>query len=91
MEKHDGHRLTDCSEFMSTYLKPLILKEQKFLQSEHDGDLVSIYHDEATHNGESFAQIYRRISPNLDIILRAYQVAWHRLVLFWLRASLSTR
>ena len=76
LEKHAGHRLTDCSELMSTYLKPLILKEQKLLQSEHDDDLVSIYHDETTHNGESFAQIYRRISPNLDILLRAHQVTW---------------
>ena len=76
LEKHAGHRLTDCSELASTYLKPLMLKEQKLLQSEHDGNLVNIHHDETTHNGESFAQIYRRISPNLDIILRAYQVAW---------------
>ena len=61
---------------MSTYLKLLILKEQKLVRSEHDDDLVSTYHDETTHNGESFVQIYRQISPNLDIILRAYQVAW---------------
>lgn len=76
LERHAGHRLIDGSTMMRTYLKPLQAKEQNLLQTEHCDDLISIYHDETTHNGESFAQIYRRVSQDLKIILRAYSVSW---------------
>ena len=48
---------------MRTFVPPLKLKEEKLLKAEFKNELVGCYHDGTTHNGESFAVVYRACKP----------------------------
>lgn len=78
LERRCGHRLIHTCHLMNQYLGPLQLKELATVRGEIQDQLFSIYHDETTHNGESFAQISRTCTMDLDIQLRCYNVKWLR-------------
>ena len=51
------------NDMCKTYIPPLKLKEEKILRSEFKGEFVGVYHDGTTHQGESFAIVFRACLP----------------------------
>ena len=44
-------------------MPPLKLKEESTLREEFQGEFIGCYHDGTTHNGESFAMVFRACKP----------------------------
>ena len=63
LERGMGMSLQRSDEMVRTYLPPLKLKEENKLKAEFKGELVGVYHDGTTHNGESFAIVFRACLP----------------------------
>ena len=59
LERHSGMSLCGRQHLMASYLPPLKLAEDRRLKDEFKNEFVGVYHDGTTHNGESFAIVYR--------------------------------
>ena len=55
--------LTGRQHMVTTFMPPLKIKEEKTLRAEFKGEFIGCYHDGTTHNGESFAVVYRCCKP----------------------------
>ena len=63
LERISGISLTGRQHMVSTFLPPLKVKEETTLRAEYKNEFVGVYHDGTTHNGESFAVVYRACKP----------------------------
>ena len=82
LEKRMGVSLTQSNNLVQAYLPPLKLKEHKTLMSEFRGELIGVYHDGTTHNGESFCIVFRACKSGF--VFKVCCVRVH-----WLRGSMS--
>ena len=58
----------------TTYIPALKLKEEKALKAEFKNEFVGVYHDGTTHNGESFAIVYRACKPGFQFRISCVRV-----------------
>eukprot|EP00966_Prymnesium_polylepis_P020702 476409-Prymnesium_polylepis.1 len=63
LERRMAIDLTQSNHLAGTYIPPLKLKEEKTLREEFQGEFIGCYHDGTTHNGESFAIVFRACKP----------------------------
>ena len=63
LERRMSISLSHSSHLTRTYVPALKLKEEKTLRSEFKGAFIGVYHDGTTHQGESFAIVFRACLP----------------------------
>jgi hypothetical protein len=63
LERRMGISLTQSNHLCTTYIPALKIKEEKILRNEFKGELIGVYHDGTTHQGESFAIVFRACLP----------------------------
>eukprot|EP00966_Prymnesium_polylepis_P215386 4988211-Prymnesium_polylepis.1 len=63
LERRMGISLTHSNNLAKKYIPPLKLKEEKTLRAEFKGELIGVYSDGTTHNGESFVIVFRACKP----------------------------
>ena len=61
LERTSGNSLVGRQHLTTAYLPALKLAEEKRLKDEFKDEFIGVYHDGTTHNGESFAIVYRAV------------------------------
>jgi len=74
LERRAGRTLARSDELLSQFLPPLVLKEVEMIRAEVKDQMVGLYFDETTHEGESFCIIIRYVDTDINIRLRAIRV-----------------
>ena len=78
IERIGNNSLSRSDHMQAAYLPVLIRKEIAKVKSEIKGQVVGVYHDGTTHDGESFAIVVRWCDEDLHIHTRVIRVAWLR-------------
>ena len=78
MERRLGISLTQRNHMVTQYLPPLKLKELKTLMSEFKGEMIGVYHDGTTCNGEAFCIVWRAVLPGFIFRICCVKVAFLR-------------
>jgi hypothetical protein len=74
LQSRAGHTLVPSDKLMQNYIAPISKKDTNKTRAEQKGQLVGVYHDGTTHEGEAFAIINRWADEDLNTRLRALVV-----------------
>eukprot|EP00966_Prymnesium_polylepis_P257565 5950216-Prymnesium_polylepis.1 len=78
LERRMGISLTGSQHLSQEYIPPLKLKEEDRLRSDFKGELIGVYSDGTTHNGESFVIVFRACKKGFHFLICAVRVRFLR-------------